>query len=81
MLKKSYTKKSFRMSPLSWYPQRGVLGDKCWPKKDDGVIGDKSLGWSLTVVRGIGVARGRPRGPGPPPIEIPPMIYSYDKVA
>ena len=33
-------KKSFRMSPLSWYPQRGVLGDKCWPQKDDGVIGD-----------------------------------------
>ena len=22
-------------------------------KKDDGVIGDKSLGWSLTVVRGL----------------------------
>ena len=46
-------KKSFQRSPLSWYSQRGVLGDKCWPKKDDGVIGDKSLGWSLTVVRGL----------------------------
>ena len=51
--KEELYKKSFRMSALSWYPQRGVLGDKCWPKKNDGVIGDKSLGWSLTVVRGL----------------------------
>ena len=42
--KEELYKKSFRMSPLSWYTQRGVLGDKCWTKKDDGVIGDKSLG-------------------------------------
>ena len=30
----------------------GVLGAKCCPKKEDGVIGHKSLGWSLGVVSG-----------------------------
>ena len=29
----------------------------------------------------IGVARGGPRRPAPPPIKIPPMIKNYDNIA